>query len=428
MTPRPEPPPLSIRWALGLWLTLGLVVAVRVVVCPDNHTIYPILAQAATHWWADRPLYAEYKPLDYFRYPPPFAVGFTPFALFGDRIGAVLWIALGMFVYVAGLRRFVRDVIPEAWTARREAVFLALGALGALPGLWNSQSNALAVGLLLWAASALVRQRWRSAGVVLAAAVLLKLTPLAPALLLCALHPRRLIVPFALALLAGLALPFLTRPPAVVCDHYREWLAQMAQLGNERWPGFRDAWTVWLVVRRAAAGLPGPPPLREPLDCTAYRVVQLATAAGALAWCLWQRRGGDARRAVTLTLAMGAAWLMLFGPSIEHATYVFLAPPLSWALLRAGGARGRWLLAPAFALVMVVGWGVAERAWAEAVPALLTALPVGSAFFLVWLIAYGGRAAAPRPRWRPAQFSPLPAGPSPRIQRSRSSLSTLYTK
>jgi hypothetical protein len=425
MMARPEPPPLPLRWALALWLTLGFVIAVRVVICPDRHTVFPILAGASCRWWADQPLYAKHEPLDYFRYPPPFAVCFTPLALFGDRIGGLLWSALGIIVYVVGLRRFVRDVIPDGWGAGREAAFLALGALGALPGLWNAQSNALAVGLLLLAASALVRRRGWAAGAALASAVLLKLTPLGPALLLCALYPRRLVGPFALALLAGLTLPFLTKPPLIVWEHYREWAAHLTQTGSERWPGFRDAWTVWLVIGQAAAGLPGLPALRAPLDSPAYRVLQLLTAAGALAWCL-RRRGGDMRRATTLTLAMGAAWLMLFGPSIEHPTYVFLAPALNWALLRTDGPRGRWLLAPAFVLVTFVGWGAVERAWADAVPALLTALPVGSALFLVWLIGYTGRgAAAPTRRAGPGHLSPFPCGLDSGSLASPGSFSTL---
>ena len=112
-----------------------------------------------------------------------------------------------MGVFVLGLWRFLRDVAPSKWTPTRQAVFLALGALGALRGLWNAQSNALAVGLLLLAAAALVRRRWWTAAAVLAGSVLVKLTPLAPALLLCALQPRRLSGRFALFLLAGLLAP-----------------------------------------------------------------------------------------------------------------------------------------------------------------------------------------------------------------------------
>ncbi len=187
MTPLPSVARSApIRWALLLWLVVAAVVAVRTVVVPDQHTIFPVLAGSSAHWWADRPLYADYAPLDFFRYPPAFAVAFTPMALLGSRAGGVLWELIGIGVFVLGLWRFLRDVAPSAWTPARQAAFLALGALGALRGLWNAQSNALAVGLLLLAAAALVRRRWWTAAAALAGSVLVKLTPLAPALLLCA--------------------------------------------------------------------------------------------------------------------------------------------------------------------------------------------------------------------------------------------------
>jgi hypothetical protein len=373
-----------------LWLAVAVAVSVRTLVSPLDHTIFPVLAGGAAHWWADQPVYADYKPLDYFRYPPALAVALTPFNTLGPRAGGILWSLLCIGVLLQGLWRFLRDVVPEEWTPSREAAFLALCAVGSLRGLWNAQSNALAVGLLLLGTAALMRRRWWSAAALLAGSVLVKVTPLAPALLLCALQPRRLPVRLALFLALGLLAPFLTRPPAVVLGHYREWFDQMAQLGGERWPGFRDGWTVWLVVRQWLTGQAGMPSLREPLHSGVYRGVQLLTGAGALVWCLWQRRRiYDRRRLTTVVLAMGVAWLMLFGPATEHATYVFLAPVLSWAVLRRGGLpRGRRLIGAAFVLVMILGWDALGRSVTEAAPVLLTALPVGTTLFTFWLIGY----------------------------------------
>ena len=403
-----------LRRALTLWAVVAAVVAVRTVVAPTSHTIVPILSGATTHWWADSPLYADYAPLDYFRYPPGFAVVFTPFWALGSRLGGILWSFLGIGVFVLGLWRFLRDVAPAEWTPGRQAAFLALGALGALPGLWNAQSNALAVGLLLIAASELMRRHWWTAAAVLAGSVLIKLTPLAPALLLCTIQPRRLPHRLALFLAAGLLLPFLTRPPDVALYHYREWFQHMAATGAERWPGFRDAWTVWLVLREMLHGRFASPPLREPLDSAVYRIVQLGTAAAALAWCLWQqRRNDDPRRLTTLVLAVGLAWLMLFGPAVEHAGFVFLTPVLNWALLEAEGARrGRWLLVPAFVMVMLLSWDAVGRLVPVLAPALLTVLPLGTVLFTSWLIGYGQTNLTPsrkerkeerrRILWRPA--------------------------
>jgi hypothetical protein len=419
-----------LRLALGLWLVLALAVAARTLVSPVRHSVFPIFAASADHWWADLPLYQPYPPLDTYRYPPFFAVLLTPFAQLGLRVGGLLWTGLSLAALLGGLWCYLRDVGPGRWTQPRVAAFLALGGLGALRGLWNAQSNALVVGMLLLAASALARalaadggsapqggarRRWWRAAILLALPVCLKLTPLAPALLLCALWPRRLASRFAVAVAAGFLLPFLTRPPDVVLSHYGEWLSHLKESGGDRWLGFRDGWTVWLAARHLAGGLHGTVPLCEPIDGPWYRLAQLLSAAGVLAWCLWQRRrsgrlGLGAPWLVHVTLSAGMTWLMLFGPAVEHATYVFLAPALAWAVVqREEWARGRLLLAAAVALVFVLGWGAVSRqataAWPGGGSLLVATLPVGTTLFLAWLLGYTA-ACGPQP----LRVLPLPQG------------------
>jgi hypothetical protein len=176
------------------------------------------------------------------------------------------------------------------------------------------------------------------------------------------------------------------------------------QSGGERWVGFRDGWTLWLAGRHLAGGLHGDLPVCHLIDNPGYRVLQVLGGLGALAWCLVQRRraprlGRGPGWLVHVTLAAGLAWLMLFGPAVEHATYVFLAPPLAWAAVQPEAwRRGRALLLAAFALVNVLGWGAAAREVGRACPPaaslLLAALPAGTTLFTLWLVGY---AAACRP-------------------------------
>jgi hypothetical protein len=380
--------PLPVRLAVCCWLLIGIAVSVRTLVEPEHHTIFPILANSSAHWWHDQPLYAEYKPLDYFRYSPSFAVAATPFWLLGDRAGGIAWTWLNLGVYAAGLWRFLRDVLPAMGRSGRASLFFTLAALGGLRGFWNAQSNALMIGLLLLAAAALAREQWWRAALWLALPALVKLTPLAVALLFCALWPRRLLGRFFVVLALGLLLPYLTKPPEVVCGYYAEWVGHLTGSAGERWPGFRDGWTVWVVVRHLFGGDTGELPLRAAIDAWWYRPLQLAAALGVLGWTLHLRRSGcDRRRIINVTLALGAAWLMVFGPASEHATYVFLAPSLAWTLVNAGAwPRARWLALAAGVLLLVLGWDALARD-AHATM-LVAALPIGAVLLAIWMVGY----------------------------------------
>ena len=375
---------------LAIWLTLAVALAVRTMHRPQSHTVFPLFASASTHWWADMPLYGDYEPLDCFRYPPLFAVVLTPLALLGPLLGGILWSWLSLAVYFVGLRRFLRDVLPVEWTPARASAFLLLSLAGALAGLWNAQSNALMVGLLLLGCSAVVRQRWWAAAALLAAPVVLKLTPLPLALLLCALWPGRLGWRFACLTVLGLLFPFLTRPSGVVWDQYRGWLAHLIQSCHGRWPGYRDGWTVWVVLRHVCGGGEGVPDLRRAIDSACYPALQMLGGLAVLAGCLGlRRRLSSAQGLVTATLALGAGWLMLMGPAVEPPTYVFLAPVLAWAFLdRAAWPSGRPLIVAAFVLVMVLGWSALTRPFWEMIPWLAVALPLGSALFLTWTAGF----------------------------------------
>src|SRR5262249_43404307 len=74
------------------------------------------------------------------------------------------------------------------------------------------------------------------------------------------------------------------------------------------------------------------------------------------------------------------AWLMLFGPAVEHATYAFLAPSLAWAVLqREAWPGGRWLSGVAGVLIVVLGWDALTHSLLGRLPLVAISLPLGPA-------------------------------------------------
>jgi alpha-1,2-mannosyltransferase len=396
----PEPDRL-LRLVLLLWVVVAVAVSVRTIVQPTVHTVFPIFRNASLRWWNDQPLYSltfvrEVLPADepdHFRYPPTTAVLMTPFAILGPRLGGIAWAWLSIGVFGIGLWRYASNLLALR-APNRMALFLTIALVEALRGLWNGQMNAVAVGLLLLGAAELPRRRWWMASTYLGLSVILKLTPLAPVLMVIAVWPRQLLGRFVVVLVLLALLPFLTRPPATVIEQYRLWSAHLSTSGPERWPGFRDAYTVYQAIRETGSGRPFP--YREPMTHPIYRVIELLAGVGVFGWCLWVRwrnPGTDARFLTNLSLALGCCWLMLFGPSVEHAGFAFLAPFHAWALTdgaswRSSGRRQRGLLVASGVCVLVLGWGGLTRPLADAVPLVLTFLPVGVALFMVWLVGY----------------------------------------
>jgi len=365
-----------LRAARLLWLAFALALVVKTLAGPEIHTVFPKFAAGAQHWWAGHPLYADYPKLGPFRYSPTFSIAMTPFAPAGLGLGGVLWSLINVGAYMWGVQRLARDVLPGKWPPGRVGLLLALALPAAIRGFWNAQSHTLVAACLLLGTAAVVRRRWWLAAALLAATVYLKLAPLAVALLLVALVPASLGPRFLATLLLGGLLPFLTQSPAYVAEQYRAWFDYLVETGSTRWPNFRDARTLW-----EWAGVT--------TNLRAYAGLQALAGAMVLAWCWWQKRRSEAQVQtwVTLTLGAGIAYLLLFGPAVESAGYVMLAPLAAWAVLESLEARrGRLLAGATFVLSTVFTFGAAEGALAGAAPVVTAALPAGTLLFVAWLL------------------------------------------
>jgi hypothetical protein len=335
--------------AFVVWGAILLVICGRVLLSPRANSVYPIFAHAGRAWLAGEALYSDARPegLDVYRYSPAVAALFAPLSLLPDAVGGCLWRLLNAGALLAGFAWWCVAVLP-GWRSlsrgQRSMLWLLLVPL-AVGSLNNGQSNPLVIGLLLAAVAGAAARRWNVAAVCVTVAVLFKGYPVAVGLLLAAVYPRSFAPRLALALAAGLLLPFALQRPGYAAAEYESWLLHVGgddRRDRELENGYRDLWQLCRL-----AGIP--------MSRGAYLGVQLATAAGLAGLVLaGQAARWSRRRLLTLLLALATCWMMLCGPATESSTYVLLAPALVWAVLEAWTRwQGwvRWLPAVSFGLL-----------------------------------------------------------------------------
>lgn len=367
-TPRPGRAhiPFSMRLAVTLWAAMLVVVTVRVaIVRPTSGSVFPVYTTAAEAWVAGDDLYTLDFSKPCYRYHPLVAASFVPWSAFPPKLAAVLWRWLGVALLLGGLiawrRRLDLRRLSPAWFGWLLVLMVPL----ALQSVNNAQVNVHLLGLLLFGLAAAALERWTLAAVLIAAATVLKVYPIAAGLLLASLYPRQFGPRFALALLAAFAAPYLAQSADYVTGQYRLWFEYLrvddrhAAALDEAPRDFYLLLRVWLVAPAESM----------------YRLLQLA-AAGLCACCLrrMQARGATRNETLSATLHLGAVWMTLFGPSTESSTYTLLGVTAAAALvpLHPHTSRGARLVAvlgytlltlPVFAAVFPGGkvvqhWGL----------------------------------------------------------------------
>ena len=310
------------RLALICWGVLLAVVAGRMLLSRNiNHSVFFIFDTAGRSWIAGHELYGNEDNL--FRYSPTIAAAFAPWTLLPQRAAEILWRVLSASAFVAGLIHFLRACVPGFDARRRWLVVLGSLPL-ALMSVNNGQANILLGALLFFALADAQRERWNRCAIALAAAVLLKLWPIAAAGLLIVAFPRKLGPRFAVALAAGFAAPFLLHRWDYVLETYRSWLYYLpsdTRLDFNLLKGNRD---FWLVNRLFG----------EPLSLFQYRLLQLGSAAASAAVVALMRWRGRPIKDVMGFIAFGGTiWMLGFGPATESCTYSLMGPLLAWSYL-----------------------------------------------------------------------------------------------
>ena len=368
--------------AMAVWAVVLLVISCRTLAAPHQRTLYPIWSSTSRLWWSGGELYKPYRPTtvpEGFRYSPTFAVLTTPFALFPDGVGGVLWRFLGIGGCAAAAVWWIRAVIPAQLSRDQIAILFLLLVPLSIQSVSNGQANLWVIALMLGAAAAVQTQRWNWASLFLALAVVCKLYPLAFGLLLVVLHPRQLGWRLPVAILALLALPFVTQRPEYVLDQYEKWLlcVKVDDRSNIAWDQtYRD---LWLLVRTTGA----------PVTRATYEFFQVLSGA-ALAGLCWyrQRSGWPARECLNGTFALAAAWMLLLGPATESCTFILLAPSLAWSVIEMS-LQDRWRWRHSLLLGSCLLFGVAVFFGAFPKAAQLHALgmhPLATLLYTLYLL------------------------------------------
>jgi Glycosyltransferase family 87 len=330
---RPTPWAALAPTAVIVWAILLGVVAVRTVAQPNSHDCYkPFYEPAGLNWLHGVDLYQETTATC--RYCPLANAFFALLALTPSTVGGLAWRGVNTAAFLGGLFWWLRVYAPPTWTtAQRAAVYLIVMPLAAST-INCAQANPLLTGLLLAGTAAAGRERWNWAAVFIAAACLLKIYPIALALLFIVAFPRRFLPRFLIALAAGLALPFVLQDPWWVARQHVGWWTSLCIDDRTQWPLERSYRDLWLIIRC----------YQLPVSYNVYVVIQLAIAAGIAGVCVAARWWAARPRLEVLNAGLGLAvcWMTVCGPTTEGGGYILLAPTLAWACLECW--HGRWPL------------------------------------------------------------------------------------
>jgi hypothetical protein len=337
--------PIAVRWrrvTICVWAIVLIAVAIRVLLRNIHDSgVYDAYIGAAYHWLEGHDLYGtEGRP---FQYSPLVAVCFTPFALFSEHLGSILWRLLGAGMYFHALSRWTTVILPARWRETQHSHFLLLVLPLSIGSLNNGQANTMLTALILLSLIAVVKDRWIRAGVFIACAIFLKLYPFALALLLLTIFPKQLYKPLLVSLFAGVVLCFLAQSPSYVVHQFEHWFRFVSSDFRTNFAmeaGYRD---LRLLLR--AAGFK--------VNDTAYTAIQLVGAAGTAGVC-FRSRHLPRKVLVRLIYSLLVCWILLLGPATESSTYILLAPALAFELIEAWTAPTHRLLRAALVLVCIL--------------------------------------------------------------------------
>jgi hypothetical protein len=390
---------VGLRWtsaAVLIWSALILGCAVHAWFFPWSHTVFDIYGPASRKWWTGQDIYTVCK--EHYRYSPLFAIAISPFALLPEPWGGALWKVFNCLFYAFSLAVMAQRLLPLRLTRTQTSVLFLLVLPLSLHSLYIGQANLLMLGAILLGLSAAAADRWTGAAVWLAVATLIKVYPLALALLLMGLYPKRFAHRFLFALSAGLLLPLATQWPGTVVAQYESWFSHLlasTSIMRERVRGFDHLLAVYGF----------------PLSPETFLLMEILAGGAVLALCVLHARWTSApRQRFTRILILFALWVVLFGPATESCSYVILAPAVAWSILEAFQREASWLARTWLVLSLLLMGPLVTDMFGPLVRNFANesgSQPIGALLFLIYQLVPNQHGTQTPPVVRPERTAPL---------------------
>jgi hypothetical protein len=305
--------------SLWLWFISVAIVCFRIYTHPGWHSVFPTYRDAGAAWIQQAQIYAA---PGIFLYSPLVAAFFSPFAFVSQNVAEVLWrLLLGLALPLA-LWFNARTLFD--FSKNQFACLLLLILPLTLSSLNNGQANIVIMVLFLVAAAAASQSRWFICAFCAAFAVYWKIYPIAFALLLAVVFPKKLTFRILLVLIGLFVISLFLQKSSYALQQYGDWLVNLAsdrRRAHEYYGRWRD---FYLLLRM----------LGIPISTMWWTVVEVTAGAVAAAICIL----GTIRHWPRATLLLGAmslaiVWMLLFGPATEAATYALIAVPSAYLLI-----------------------------------------------------------------------------------------------
>ncbi len=364
-----------------VWAALLLGVCVRPLLQPGRSDLTLLWTQTGRLWWNSATPYHTGNDFESFRYSPLLAAACVPLAALPPWMATISWRLLSAAVLLFGLRAWLIHATPDQFSRRQTEWLLLLLAPLSLGCLNNGQANAILAGLLLLSLAAVAAAHWNQAACWLALATWLKVYPLALALILFTLYPRKLPLRYLLALLFLGLVPFALQSPGYVAEQYTIWFDLLDDNeSHRRFLPFDKAYRDLLLLLRVWQIAP---------SVVGYTLLQLLGGMAAAGLCWWAKWHNVAERHLLLLVAVASlGWMMLLGPATESNTYMLFAPLACWLTVwmhRRGPTASRYLAGQAMGLLLLCVVSVAVPAGRT----LYHAAGLQPLAVLLLLLAYG---------------------------------------